>query len=101
MLINVTTVDIQDFRDFTSNGKEGSKISKLPGMAIKMLVQKLCREEKLDLWGCFVGRADMYMRDGLHLSGKGAAVFTDELSAAVDSGMGSITNIFGSKHCLN
>ena len=32
---------------------------------------------------------------------KGAAVFADELSAAVDSGMGSISNIFGSKHCLN
>ena len=43
----------------------------------------------------------MYMRDGLHLSGKGAAVFADEFSAAVDSGMGSITNIFVSKHCLN
>ena len=42
----------------------------------------------------------MYMRDGLHLSGKGAAVFADELSAAVDSGMGGITNSFGSKHCL-
>ena len=41
------------------------------------------------------------MRDGLHLSGKGAAVFVDELSAAVDSGMGRIKNIFGSKHCLN
>ena len=42
----------------------------------------------------------MYMRDGLHLSGNGAAVFADELSAAVDS---SIENIFGSisKHCLN
>ena len=42
----------------------------------------------------------MYMEDGLHLSGKGAAVFTDELSAAVDNDMGSITNIVGSKHCL-
>ena len=30
------------------------------------------------------GSADMYMKDGLHLSGKGAAVFADELSAAVD-----------------
>ena len=30
------------------------------------------------------------MRDGLHLSGKGAAVFLDELSAAVDNGMGSV-----------
>ena len=43
----------------------------------------------------------MYMRDGLHLSGKGAAVFADELSAAVESGMGSVKNIFGSKHYLN
>ena len=41
----------------------------------------------------------MYMRDVLHLSGKGAAMFDDELEAAVDSDMGSITNIFGSKHC--
>ena len=43
----------------------------------------------------------MFMRDGLHLSGKGAAVFADELPAAVESGMESIQNIFGSKHCLN
>ena len=43
----------------------------------------------------------MYMKDGFHLSGKGTAVFADDLSAAVDSGMGSITNIYGSKHCLN
>ena len=51
--------------------------------------------------GKFVGRADMYMKDGLHLSGKGAAVFAGELLAAVDSGMDNTTNIFGSKHCLN
>ena len=37
----------------------------------------------------------MYMRDGIHLSGNRAVVFADELSAAVESGMGSI------KHCLN
>ena len=66
-----------------------------------------CREEEvgfMDLCECFVGKADMYMRDGLHLrrlSGKGAAVFGGELSAAVNSGMGSITSICGSKHCLN
>ena len=41
------------------------------------------------------------MRDGLHLSGKGAAVFADELSEVVGSGMGSIKNMFGSKYCLN
>ena len=73
-------------------------------MAINTLVQKLCREQEVgfvDLLGSFVGRADMYMKDGLHLSGKGSAVFVDELSAAVDSCMGSITTIFGSKHCLN
>ena len=41
------------------------------------------------------------MWDGLHVSGKGAAVFVDELTAAADSGKSSITNIFGDKHCLN
>ena len=43
----------------------------------------------------------MYMKDGLHLSGKGSSVFADEFTAAVDCGMGNITNIFGCKHCLN
>ena len=46
------------------------------------VVQQLRREDEVgfvDSWGCFVGRADMYIRDGLHLSGKGAAVFADEL----------------------
>ena len=72
-------------------------------MAINMLVQKLCREEEvvfLDVWRSFVWRADMYMRNRLNVSGEGAVVFVDEISAAVDSRMGSITNIFGSKHCL-
>ena len=49
----------------TSNRKEGSYISKLPGMVINMLVEKLCRVEEVDvvdLWGSFVGRADMYMK---------------------------------------
>ena len=55
----------------------------------------------MDLWGSFVGKAEMYMKDRLHLNGKGAAVFADGLSAAVDSGMGTISNIFGSKHYLN
>ena len=43
----------------------------------------------------------MYMKEGLHLSEKGAAVFADGLTTAVDSDMGSITNIFGSQHYLN
>ena len=47
---------------------------------------------KLDLWGSFVGKADVYMKDGLHQSGKEAYVFADELSSAVDSEIGNITN---------
>ena len=85
-------------------GRRGHRYRNCRGMAINMLVEKLCREEEVgfvDLWGSFVGRADMYMKDGLHLSGKGAAVFSDGLTAEVDSGMGSITNIFGSQHYLN
>ena len=53
----------------------------------------VCREDEVgfvDVWGCFVGRGDMFMRDGLHLSGKGTAMFVDDLSAPVDSGRGSI-----------
>ena len=85
-------------------GRRGHRYRNCRGMAINMLVEKLCREEEVgfvDLWGSFVGRADMYMKDGLHLSGKGAAVFAEGLAAAVDSGMGSITNIFISQHYLN
>ena len=37
----------------------------------------------MDLWGSFVGRADMYMGGGLRLSGKGAAVFADGLTADI------------------
>ena len=43
----------------------------------------------------------MYMKDGFHLSGKGAAVFADKLTAAVDSDLRTMTTIFGSKHSLN
>ena len=49
-------------------------------MTVNTLVQQLCREEEVgfvDLWGCFVRRAHMYMRGGIHLSGKGAAVLDD------------------------
>ena len=44
----------------------------------------------VDLWDSFVGREDMYRRDGLHLSGKGAAVFAEGLSGAVASGLGKV-----------
>ena len=78
-------------------GSRGQGYRNCRTMAINTLVQQLCREEEVgivDLWGCFVGRTDMCMRYVLHLSGKGAPVFPDELSSAVESGMESITNIF-------
>ena len=60
-------------------------------MAINVLVEQMCEEEGVgfvDLWGYFVGKEDMYMRDGLHLSEKGAAVFSENLLRSVDSGTG-------------
>ena len=78
-------------------GRRGHRYRNCRRMAINMLVEKLCREEEVgfvDLWGSFVGRVDMYMKDKLHLSRKGTAVLADGLSAAVDSDMGSISNIY-------
>ena len=60
-------------------------------MEINSLVEQMCEEEGVgvvDLWGYFVGKEDMYMRDGLHLSGKGAAVFSENLLRSMDSGTG-------------
>ena len=47
-------------------------------MAVNGIGERLCNEEDvgyMDLWDSFVGNEDMYVRDGMHLSGKGAAVF--------------------------
>ena len=70
------------------------------GMTINMLVEKLCREEEVGFVVLLQGL--IYVHEGRASSKwEGAAVFADVLTAAVDSGMGSTTNIFGSKHCLN
>ena len=56
-------------------------------MSVNTLVQQLCREEEVgfvDLWGCFVRRADIFMRDGLHLVKRMKQ-----------------STYFDSKHCLN
>ena len=64
------------------------------------MVQQLRREEELgfvDLRDSFVGKEEMYSSDGLHLSGKGAAVFADRLSGTaqpVACGLGKV-------RCLN
>ena len=63
-------------------------------MAVNGMVKQLCKEEEVgyvDLWDSFVGKKDMYVRDGLHLSGKGAAVFAGGLSGAVASGLGKVS----------
>ena len=58
------------------------------------MVKQLCREEEVgfvDLWDSFVGKEEMYLRNGLRgLSGKGAAVFAGGLSGAVASGLGKV-----------
>ena len=60
-------------------------------MAVNGMVERLCKEEDVeyvDLWDSFVGKEDMYVRDGLYLSGKGTAVFAEGLSGAGASGLG-------------
>ena len=62
-------------------------------MAVNGMVELLCKEEDVgyvDLWDSFVGKEDMYVRDGLHLRGKGAAIFAEGLSGAVASGLGKV-----------
>ena len=62
-------------------------------MAVNGMVKRLCKEDEVgyvDLWDSFVGKEEMYVRDGLHLSGKGAAVFAEGRSGAVASGLGKV-----------
>ena len=62
-------------------------------MAVKGMVKRLCKEGEvryLGLWDSFVGKEEMYVRDGLHLSGNGAVVFAEGLSGAVASGLGKV-----------
>ena len=43
-------------------------------MTVNEMVERLCNEEEVgyvDLWGSFVGKEEMCLRDGRHLSGKG------------------------------
>ena len=63
-------------------------------MAVNGMVKRLCKEEEVgyvDLWDSFVGKEEMYARDGLHVSGKGAAVFAEGLSWAVATGLGKVS----------
>ena len=46
----------------------------LTRISVNVKVERLCNEEEVtyvDLWDSFVGKEEMYVRDGLHLTGKG------------------------------
>ena len=65
-------------RDFTVFGTRSQGYRNSSRVAVNKMVKQLCREEEVgfvDLWDSFVGKEEMYLRDGLHLSGKEAAVF--------------------------
>ena len=62
-------------------------------MAVNGMAKRLCKDEEVgyvDLWDSFVGKEEMYVTDGLHLSGKGASIFAEGLSGAVSSGLGKV-----------
>ena len=83
--MNSTSVWKQDPRNGYRNSKR---------MAVNGMVKRLCNEEDVgyvDLLDSFVGKEDMYVRDGLHLSEwQGAAVFAEGLSGAVARGLGKV-----------
>ena len=62
-------------------------------MAVNWMVERLCKEEDVgyvDMWDSFVGNEELHFRDGLHISGKGAAVLAEGLPGAVASGLGKV-----------
>ena len=62
-------------------------------IGINTQVQKVCIGEGVgfvDMWLNFVGRDDFFMRAGLHLTGKGAAVLGCEFVRVVDEDTGTI-----------
>ena len=46
-----------------------------------------------DLRDSFVWKEEMYLRAGVHLSGKGAAVFAEGLSGTVVSSFGKVRHL--------
>ena len=74
-------------------GGRGEEYRNCRRMAINTQGQKVCMEEGVgfvDMWLNFVGRDDFFMRNGLHLTGKGAAVLGCEFVRDVDEGTGTI-----------
>ena len=48
----------------------------------------------VDMWASYVARKDVFMNDGHHLSGKGAAVLGSEFIRCINEGTGTV-------ECLN
>ena len=64
-------------------------------MAINTQVQNVCMEGEVgfvDMWFKFVGKYNFFMRDGLHLTGKGVAVHGCEFVRVFDEGTQRSTN---------
>ena len=74
-------------------GGRGEEYRNCRRMTITTQVQQVSMEEGVgfvDMWLNFVGRYDFFMSDGLHLTGKGAAVLGCEFVRVVDEDTGKI-----------
>ena len=57
--------------------------------SINSQLDGMCRQEKVgfvDLWATFAGRPDLYRKDGLHMTDRGAEVLGAGLARAMGSG---------------
>ena len=82
-----TTAIVEKYRKLLKKTKQ-ARLGKII-LAVNGMVERLCKEEEVgyvDMWDSFVGNEELYVRDGLHLRGKGAAVLAEGLSGAVASG---------------
>ena len=74
-------------------GSRGEEYRNCRRMVINTQVQKVCMEGDVGfvkMWLNFVGRDDLFTRDGLHLTGKDVAVLGCEFVRVVDEGTGTI-----------
>ena len=64
-------------------------------MSFNSQLDKMCRQENVgfvDLWSKFAGRPDLYRKDGLHMTDRGAEVLGAGLAMAMGSGWAPFLN---------
>ena len=64
-------------------------------MSINSQLDGMCRQDKIgfvDLWATFAGRPDLYRKDGLHMTDRGAEVLGRGLVRAMGSGEAPFLN---------